>query len=214
CSMSSSCWILFSTGTEVTLDITVKSGEMAKFSCLFNGHPFTGVAWDHDGQNLVDTERVRSSQSGGLLSLVIHSVSVADQGKYCCIATNPHGQDRDLNLFISPEILIKLPPDLQTTNGPTEAQYRAMIQLPTLLDIWLFRHLNIKDSDLYSSKHDGPLCFKNAYNAQTGEMGSYSCKAVSSVPNAECSRLMKGWHLHAFGPSSSSDFVRPTHHYS
>lgn len=74
-------------------DITVKSGEMAKFSCLFNGHPFTGVAWDHDGQNLVDTERVRSSQSGGLLSLVIHSVSVADQGKYCCIATNPHGQD-------------------------------------------------------------------------------------------------------------------------
>lgn len=73
-------------------DITVKSGEMAKFSCLFNGHPFTVVAWDHNGQNLVDTERVRSSQSGGLLSLTIHSVSVADQGKYRCKATNQHGQ--------------------------------------------------------------------------------------------------------------------------
>lgn len=141
----------------------------------------------------------------------------SSQGPYnlisllCFPDTIPY--EGDLNLFTSPEILIKLPPDLQTTNGPSEAQYRAMIQLPTLLDIWLFRHLNSKGSDLYSSKHDGPLCFKNAYNAQTGEMGSYSCKAVSSVPNAECSRLMKGWHLHAFGPPSS-DFVRPTHRYS
>lgn len=117
------------------------------------------------------------------------------------------------NLFTSPEILIKLPPDLQTTNGPNEAQSSAMIQLLTPLDVWLFNRLNINDSDLYSSKHNGPLCFKNAYNAQTGEMGPYTCKAVSSVPKAESSTLMKGWHLHAFGPSYSG-FVRPTCHYS
>ncbi|XP_078142269.1 titin-like [Centroberyx gerrardi] len=74
-------------------DVRVKSGEMAEFSCLFEGQPFTGVVWDHNGQNLVDTERVRSSQSGGLLSLVIQGVVLGDQGMYCCTTTNKHGQN-------------------------------------------------------------------------------------------------------------------------
>uniref|UniRef100_A0A3Q2NT23 Ig-like domain-containing protein n=1 Tax=Fundulus heteroclitus TaxID=8078 RepID=A0A3Q2NT23_FUNHE len=74
-------------------DIRVKSGEMAEFSCSFDGQPFSGVVWDHNGQTLLDTERVRSSRSGGLLSLVIHSVDVADQGLYRCTATNQHGQN-------------------------------------------------------------------------------------------------------------------------
>uniref|UniRef100_A0A3Q0SK47 Ig-like domain-containing protein n=1 Tax=Amphilophus citrinellus TaxID=61819 RepID=A0A3Q0SK47_AMPCI len=74
-------------------DVQVKSGEMAEFSCLFDGQPFTMVVWDHNGQSLVDTERVRSSQSGGFLSLVIQGVSVVDQGMYRCTATNEHGQN-------------------------------------------------------------------------------------------------------------------------
>lgn len=74
-------------------DVRVKSGEMAEFSCSFDGQPFTGVVWDHNGQSLVDTERVRSSQSGGFLSLLIHDVGVADQGMYRCTATNQHGQN-------------------------------------------------------------------------------------------------------------------------
>lgn len=74
-------------------DVRVKSGEIAEFSCSFDGQPFIGVVWNHNGQNLVDTERVRSSQSGDFLSLVIHGVGVADQGVYCCTATNQHGQN-------------------------------------------------------------------------------------------------------------------------
>lgn len=74
-------------------DVWVKSGEMAEFSCSFDGQPFTRVVWDHNGQSLADTERVKSSQFGGLLSLVIQSVGVADQGVYRCTATNEHGQN-------------------------------------------------------------------------------------------------------------------------
>lgn len=74
-------------------DVQVQSGEMAEFSCSFDGLPFTGVVWDHNGQSLADTERVRSSQMGGLLSLVIQGVGVADQGVYRCTATNQHGQN-------------------------------------------------------------------------------------------------------------------------
>lgn len=74
-------------------DVQVQSGEMAEFSCSFDGLPFSGVVWDHDGQSLLDTERVRSSQTGELLSLVIQGVGVADQGVYRCTATNQHGQN-------------------------------------------------------------------------------------------------------------------------
>lgn len=74
-------------------DIQVKSGEMAEFSCSFDGQPFTGVIWDHNGQSLVDTDRVRSSQSGSLFSLLIQDVGVVDQGTYCCTATNQYGQN-------------------------------------------------------------------------------------------------------------------------
>lgn len=74
-------------------DVRVKSGEMAEFNCSFDGQPFIGVVWDHNGQSLADTERVRSSQNEGLLSLVIQGVGVADQGVYRCTATNQHGQN-------------------------------------------------------------------------------------------------------------------------
>lgn len=74
-------------------DVRVKSGEMAEFSCSFGGQPFSGVIWEHNGESLVDTERVRSSQSGGFLSLVIQGVGVADQGTYRCTATNEHGHN-------------------------------------------------------------------------------------------------------------------------
>lgn len=72
-------------------DVRVQSGDMAEFSCSFDGQPFVGVVWDHNGHGLVDTERLRSSESGGLMSLVIQSVGVADQGVYRCTATNQHG---------------------------------------------------------------------------------------------------------------------------
>ncbi|XP_035030276.1 myosin light chain kinase, smooth muscle-like [Hippoglossus stenolepis] len=74
-------------------DVRVKNGEMAEFSCTFDGQPFTGVVWHHNGQSLVDMERVRSSESRGSLSLVIQGVGVADQGMYRCTATNQHGQN-------------------------------------------------------------------------------------------------------------------------
>lgn len=74
-------------------DIQVKSGEMAEFSCSFSGQPFTGVVWDHNGRSLTDTERVRSSQMGEMLSLIIQGVGMADQGVYRCTAGNQYGKN-------------------------------------------------------------------------------------------------------------------------
>lgn len=74
-------------------DVRVESGERAEFRCLFDGLPLMGVVWDHNGQCLADSERLSSSQAGGMLSLVIQGVGPADQGVYRCTATNQHGQN-------------------------------------------------------------------------------------------------------------------------
>ncbi|XP_014908332.1 striated muscle preferentially expressed protein kinase-like [Poecilia latipinna] len=269
-------------------DIRVKSGEMAEFSCSFDGQPFTGVVWDHNGQNLVDTDRVRSSQSGGLLSLVIHSVDMADQGMYCCTATNQHGQNsssarltveakeanlkaetpiptdsvrkvsqperessRDLSeqekqesktklqslpkssqrpyhlisqlyfpdvmpqdershrLSNNPEFLIKLPPELLIQNKDSNSLYCIMKGLPTSFVIWLYNRMNVKDSVWYSLKQDSSFCCVNANNVGARPGGSHYFKNLTSAGDAECSTVMKGWHLHAFGPSAHSDFLWP-----
>ncbi|KAM8858182.1 titin-like [Synchiropus picturatus] len=74
-------------------DVLVKSGESAEFSCWFDGQPFTAVAWHHNGASVTGSERVRSAQSHGLLSLLIQDVGLADQGLYSCTAANEHGQN-------------------------------------------------------------------------------------------------------------------------
>lgn len=75
-------------------DVKVKSGEMAQFNCSFDGQPFTEIVLDHNGRNLTDTERVKRTQNGGVLLLVILNVQLGDQGTYLCTTKNKHGENR------------------------------------------------------------------------------------------------------------------------
>uniref|UniRef100_A0A3B4H903 Ig-like domain-containing protein n=1 Tax=Pundamilia nyererei TaxID=303518 RepID=A0A3B4H903_9CICH len=74
-----------------TIQKLVEGGSVV-FECQIGGSPKPHIIWKKSG-SLVDTERVRSSQSGGFLSLVIQGVGVADQGTYRCTATNEHGHN-------------------------------------------------------------------------------------------------------------------------
>lgn len=81
--------------------------------------------------------------------------------------------------------------------------------LPTSLVIWLYNRLNVKDSVWYSLKQDSSFCCVNANNVGARPGGSHYFKNLTSAGDAECSTVMKGWHLHAFGPSAQSDFLWP-----
>lgn len=75
-------------------DIRVNAGDLAQFSCSFDGQPFTDVVWDHNGQMVTVTERVNCAQNGDLLSLTIHNVQLADEGSYRCSVKNNNGENR------------------------------------------------------------------------------------------------------------------------
>lgn len=74
-------------------DLIVSLGDMAQFNCSFTGEP-TEIVWDHNGRTLTNTERVQCMDHGGLLSLIILNVQLADEGSYRCTVKNENGENR------------------------------------------------------------------------------------------------------------------------
>lgn len=75
-------------------DVRVYAGNLAQFSCSFDGQPFSDIVWDHNGRTVTVTERVNCSQRGDLLSLTIHNVQLTDVGSYRCSVKNNIGENR------------------------------------------------------------------------------------------------------------------------
>uniref|UniRef100_A0A673JKZ9 Ig-like domain-containing protein n=1 Tax=Sinocyclocheilus rhinocerous TaxID=307959 RepID=A0A673JKZ9_9TELE len=75
-------------------DVIVSLGDVAQFNCSFSGQPFTEIIWDHNGRTITNTERVQYVHQGGLISLIIFSVHLGDQGSYCCTVKNRNGENR------------------------------------------------------------------------------------------------------------------------
>lgn len=121
----------------------------------------------------------------------------------CFPDVSPH-DERGRRVSDCPDFLIKLPPELLSTNRGFGSLTCVMKGVPFV--IWLYNRLNVEDSVSYSVKRDGPLCCVNVNNMGPGHKGSYTCKKFTSAGDAECSTVMKGWHLHAFGPSARSGF--------
>lgn len=75
-------------------DLIVSLGDIAQFNCSFSGEPLTEIVWDHNGRTLTNTERVQCMDHGGILSLIILNVQLADEGSYRCTVKNENGENR------------------------------------------------------------------------------------------------------------------------
>lgn len=75
-------------------DLIVSLGDMAQFNCSFTGEPLTEIVWDHNGRTLTNTERIQCMDHGGVLSLIILNVQLADEGSYGCTVKNENGENR------------------------------------------------------------------------------------------------------------------------
>uniref|UniRef100_A0A3B4X0N7 Ig-like domain-containing protein n=1 Tax=Seriola lalandi dorsalis TaxID=1841481 RepID=A0A3B4X0N7_SERLL len=160
-------------------DVRVKNGEMAEFNCSFEGQPFTGVVWDHNGQSLADTERVRRSQSGGLFSLVIQSVGVVDQGVYRCTATNQHGQNSS-----SAQHRI-VPMEINIGNS---AKFECETEdAPNVSFKWYKDGQSIKEGDKYRIISRFRTSSLELLAPTKEDSGEYTCKASNQHGSDECS---------------------------
>lgn len=106
-------------------------------------------------------------------------------------------EERDRGLAHQPEFLIKLPPELLVKHRDIISLYCFLKGVPAPFVIWLHNGLNVEDSVSHSLKHHGPLCCLSFQNVGPGQGPSYIGNNANSAWDAECSKGMKGWHLHA-----------------
>uniref|UniRef100_A0A8C4Z4L8 Ig-like domain-containing protein n=1 Tax=Gadus morhua TaxID=8049 RepID=A0A8C4Z4L8_GADMO len=71
---------------------TARLGESAKFVCQATGEPRPRILWISPGHHIisVSSDRYQVMENG---VLVVKRVTLADEGKYTCIARNPIGED-------------------------------------------------------------------------------------------------------------------------
>ncbi|XP_067843003.1 myosin light chain kinase, smooth muscle-like [Heptranchias perlo] len=81
-------------------DLRVKAGQMAQFICSFRGESFPEVIWSHRGRRLEESEKLKISQNGNVMSLTILNVHIEDQGQYSCTARNESGEMKTTAVLI------------------------------------------------------------------------------------------------------------------
>uniref|UniRef100_A0A3B4YJJ9 Si:ch211-159i8.4 n=1 Tax=Seriola lalandi dorsalis TaxID=1841481 RepID=A0A3B4YJJ9_SERLL len=83
--------------------ITVKLGESAKSSCQATGDPIPRITWISPRNDVipVSSDRFQVMDDG---TLVVKKVTLADEGKYACVARNSAGDDvKNVKLEVEPQ---------------------------------------------------------------------------------------------------------------
>lgn len=77
-------------------DVRVTEGQPLKLHCRITGDPNPEIVWYKDGERVEPSDRLQLEQDeSGNAYLTIPSCTLADDGIYRVIATNPHGSAYD-----------------------------------------------------------------------------------------------------------------------
>uniref|UniRef100_A0A3B1J4R1 Ig-like domain-containing protein n=1 Tax=Astyanax mexicanus TaxID=7994 RepID=A0A3B1J4R1_ASTMX len=162
-------------------DVIVRLGEMAEFSCSFDGQPLTEIVWDHNGDMVVRTE--------DKYTLVINDVRKELEGEYSCTASNRLGKSTCTSyLHVKPPYFTKpIEPMQCTVGGNAVFEYRvAGVPLPSVQ--WLKDSCHIQPGKFCNMVNnvDGSG-FLKIINVQKNDSGLYSCRASNLRGEASCS---------------------------
>lgn len=117
---------------------------------------------------------------------------------HLCFPDVVPGDGRCGRLSSRPDFLLRIPPGLLLRDGRRSRISCAAKGLPFV--IWLYNLLNAEDC-VSHKRHSRPHgAILNGEEA--GPKGPRALSRAGSASGAECSTVMKGLHLHAFGPSA------------
>uniref|UniRef100_A0A3Q3FH27 Ig-like domain-containing protein n=1 Tax=Labrus bergylta TaxID=56723 RepID=A0A3Q3FH27_9LABR len=109
--------------------VTVKLGESAKFSCQARGEPTPTIMWISPGNDVIPISSGKFQiMDDGML--VVKKTSLADEGKYACIARNAAGDDvKNMKLEVEPQ-----EPFINGMKGKSTTTVLAVFYQTVLLD--------------------------------------------------------------------------------
>lgn len=173
-------------------DVYVEEGQPLSLSASFVGNPIPEVNWTKDGTPLQPADRLTVTCDGKKTELEINPCEPNDAGVYECRISNPLGDDSTKStanvrkIFQSPNFTQKFK-DLQQL--PTfDAKFLARITgVPQPEISWYFNDKPIsQDNDKYKIKRDGDACCLYVKDCTYDDSGTYKCKAVNKIGEAEC----------------------------
>ncbi|CAM1320968.1 Uncharacterised protein g7633 [Pycnogonum litorale] len=165
-------------------DTFLKPKEMITIECRARGKPTPEITWKRDGENLLDTERIRITNSMASLdtelkvsSVRISNIMVEDSGDYSCIATNAIGNASDtsrINVY-GPHLLRKMR-NITVVEGQdiTIRCYVVGYPLPRLM--WRKGRRKLRGRRI-SVSNNGTLVIKGSQASK--DKGRYTCVAVN-----------------------------------
>lgn len=72
--------------------LKVLSGETANLSCSVKGKPLPEIVWMKNGHEIEEDSRMKTLYNGQDCSLTIKDISIEDEARYSCEASNVHGR--------------------------------------------------------------------------------------------------------------------------
>ena len=164
-------------------EVSIEAGGRAMLPCVAVGRPKPLITWTNQNTDLVSSDRPISDRfelNGD--NLVIHDVTLADDGYYSCIAENEAGSDSikiALNVLMRPVIFKKwevLPVEGETITLECEAR-----GVPEPHVSWYMDDEPVEPSNHFDIDEQKLII----YEIENEDSGEWKCVAENEVGSAE-----------------------------
>ena len=173
-------------------DTTVKEGKSTTFQCEIIGNPTPEINWLHDGQFLEETQNIRTSFNGKVVSLEILSTYKDDGGIYSCQVFNGLAQKQRTSATLKVQganvrkFALK-PPSFTDKTEDQRVQEGQNVEFschvhgnPKPKVTWFFNNEEIKESTYFHFEHCKDQYILRIEEAFPEDEGEYVCRASNT----------------------------------
>ncbi|XP_046389952.1 peroxidasin isoform X2 [Ischnura elegans] len=177
--------------TELPKNVTVVTGETAKFHCTADGRPTPVISWFFEGRPINAGGRVDISDNGSILRVI--DTTTYDIGKYMCKAANSAGYKEETAYLTvlqggSAPTLLYTPYDMEVHAGSTVEMpcYSDGEPKPTIS--WTVDGRQTPSDRRHRISGSGSYYI---YNVSTSDSGVYQCTALNAYGTVHASGTLK-----------------------
>lgn len=175
-------------------DVEVWQGDVARLSVTVTGSPTPKILWFFNGVKVTPSADRKLVFAGNDHSLILPYVSMQDEGKYTCMASNVHGEaEGSAHLHVRQRVpgapcFARAPDSVQCAPGFTAVFEYTVAGEPCPNVEWFKGTKQLFSDARHSVAHhpDGSGSL-TVWECMEEDTGPYTCRAVSTLGEAACS---------------------------
>ncbi len=176
--------------------VLAKENGVALLECEIGGLPIPNITWTCRGEDIVTSEEkdIKVRSEGKKNTLELHTARMSDSGIYSIVASNKVGKlatKTELIVQVAPRFIRKIV-DTQVIEKRVTKLEAEIVGVPKPDVIWFKNGQEIVSDDRIQA-HDakGGVYQLTVKNSNREDTGTYKCRAVNSVGQAECTATLE-----------------------